>query len=163
MRELNITEIMDLVRKDRKTIVEKLRAANVSPIGKRSNAHVYDSVIAIRALYEKVGDEKKLKERELTAKTEKLELELEVMREKKIDVLEVERTVRDEYTIVRQRLIGLPAKLAKPLSFIEDPKAIQEMVMDNINECLEELRYDKQLEAKIAENQAKDSEAPTKA
>ena len=163
MREINLTDIGNLTGKDRKTINDRLLKANVTPLRKEGNAYLYDSRKALQAIYVKTADETKLKERELKAKAEKLEIEVEAMKGKFVDVSEVEKVVREEYTIVRQRLIGLPAKLAKPVSFIEDPSQVQELIMDNVNECLEELKYGKQLEAKIAENQAKDSEATTEA
>lgn len=163
MREITITEMSDLSGKDRKTIKEKLIEMNIGPLRREGNAFLYDSRAALRAIYMTKNSQASLKDRELKAKAEKIEIEVEAMKGNFIDVNEVLRTVRNEFTIVRQRLIGLPAKLAKPLSFIDDPAKIQETVMEGMNECLEELNYDNELGRKAERIAEANIEAANKA
>lgn len=89
---------------------------------------------------ERFNNARALKE-EATAKLKQLELDEKRGALVKIDdvCIEVER----EYSIVRQNIFSLPSKLAKPLSFLTEPKEIQAKILDEINKVMDNLQHDK--------------------
>lgn len=67
------------------------------------------------------------------------ELELEKLQKKLIDAEQVEVIWTNLIANCRSKFSSLPTKLALQLSSIEVPEEIQEILSENINECLAEL------------------------
>lgn len=80
--------------------------------------------------------------RQATYKAEILRLELETKRGRLVPIDDVRATVAAEYTAVRQRMLGLPAKLCHELALADDPAACRAIVMAAIDEALVELTAD---------------------
>ena len=162
MKLVDLNELVKLTGIQRKTLYEQLKSGEVQPVDQKGKKFIYDSVLALRCIYQGSDPNKAMREREAKARTEKLEIEVAQMKGELVEINVVANAVENEYTIVRQRLLTIPSKMAKPLSFMESPTEIQNTLTNSICELLEELRHDKEAEKQAERNSKENSEATTK-
>ena len=157
MKPISKSELNELTGKTQRTVTSRL--AELDPIKKTSNAEFYDSEKALTCIY--LGEQssmQKVRDRRTIAETEKAELELRQLKGEVVDIDDVCGEVEKEYVIVRQNLLSLPSKLAKPLSFANDPSDVQAQILKAITQILSELSYSKK--AKSAAIKAKKKTEP---
>lgn len=94
-----------------------------------------------------IGDTSKLdideaRRRKIAAEAALAEMELAKERRQMIHVDEVAGVVADEYAKVRSRVLAMPARLAQPLSILDDPAAIEAEIKAECVDALSELVAD---------------------
>jgi len=92
------------------------------------------------------------------------ELEEISLAEKKgelVSIDEITDIVKTEYEIVRQRLFGIPTKVALDVFSCQNADEVHEVLLRALNEALDELKYD--VEATAHGSKTKDSKAEPEA
>lgn len=142
-RHMSISQLADITGKDRKTVSSKLSSIEGRPDGR---AIMYDPREALPLLYGNTSKntmEKKLAEEELkyqTARTEKIQIEVERAKGELVPIEDVASAVAKEYASVRAAILSIPSKMAQPLAHETDPELVNDALTEVINEALQELQ-----------------------
>ncbi len=81
----------------------------------------------------------KQRNKQLVAKTEKLEIELARMKREYVPLSEYKGDVIKEVVICKTRLLGLPAKIAPRLHVAESVQAVAAILLQEMRDILNEL------------------------
>lgn len=160
-RYLNMSQLAENTGLDRRTVKDRLEG--VEPHAVEGKAIIFDSHKVNRILYglEKVEEKNGYKLlqveqiRSEKAKADKLELEVAQTKGELVAIEDVCRTVGKEYTYVRAAILGVPVKLAKPISLESDPAVCREMLKKEVDEILNHLQADINLEISPEESDEK--------
>lgn len=156
----NIAQLSQLLQMDRRTISEKLTMASVPFESGPKNSKLYKLDDVLVELYKTgpvsgnsapLSDIEQEKLKLTTAKRERAEHDLAVVRRDVIPIGEVLETVSREYTFVRSQLRGLPSRMAKHVANQSDPETVFKMLSEAVDEVLTELQSD--AEEKLAATQ----------
>lgn len=146
---MSMSQLADVTGLDRRTVKERL--IELKPDRTVGKAIIYDSRLALPVLlgFNNANSKdiaEQLKETNLEyelAKTEMIQIELEVLKGLQVPIEDVRKTVEKEYTYVRASLLSIPSKRAKVLALESDPATIREHLEQDINEALSHLQADK--------------------
>lgn len=137
--KVSISTLNEYTGFDSKTIASKLKDLSYEP-GPRGSK-LYEIKPALRAVFEQ-KDVAKERARLLKAQADKAELDLKERQGELVSIEDVVKDVASEYTILRQRLLSIPNKLAMPLSSVTQPHEVQQILQAEIVELLTELSSD---------------------
>lgn len=93
-------------------------------------------------------DYESARSRKMQSSAELEEMEVDKRRGELIEISEIAKIVKNEYSIVRQRLFSLPNKVAMDVVACESAQEAQTAMQDALNEVLSELQFDKETAAK---------------
>jgi hypothetical protein len=142
MVPISLSDIAQLIDVGASTVQRRIKASQLPPCeGKRK----WNSAEAIRVALkiDLETDEVTLRKRKLMAEVEKGEIEVQKARGDVISMDMVCGRVERAAGNLRQRLLSIPNKAAKPCSFMESPSEIQEFIEAQIIEALEEIAIDR--------------------
>jgi len=89
------------------------------------------------------------------ALAEKAEIELAEQKKEVVRVDDIIEQVAEEYALLRQRLLAIPARTAKRILLVENEKEALDMLKDEINKALNELNADAEKKLKAIKRKAK--------
>lgn len=89
---------------------------------------------------------------------EKAEIELRKQKGELVEISEVCRELEKELVGVRQKLLAIPNKLARPIVVAENPQEAQDMIYRAIENALKDLNYGERIDFKGSESNSEDSE-----
>jgi hypothetical protein len=140
MKEVSGSELAALTGKTWRTVKERLEKAGVQPKRREGPADLYDSVLALAAIY--VGDASDFdnqRERLAAAQAEKVEMENAVRRGQLTEIEAVERAWGGFVMNARARLLGMGTKLGPQLVNIGDAAVIAAAIRTESRAALAEL------------------------
>jgi hypothetical protein len=96
---------------------------------------------AVKATTTKITEERLKRLRHQNAK---LSIEVKRLRGQLAPVEEVKRAVLAANTVVKQRLLALPSKLALQLSLLTNPAEIEALLREQLTDTINELAYEQE-------------------
>lgn len=143
MREVSGSQLSDLTGRSWRTVKALLEAAGIRPLRREGRADLFDSELALRAIYapsdpseEFDGDQR---QRLAAAQAEKVEHENAVRRGELADMRDVEKAWTDFVANARAKALGMHAKLSPRLVNIGDASIIAAAIRAEVYAFLAEL------------------------
>lgn len=140
MKKVSINELALLTEFNRRTIESRLE--NVDEVeGPTKNARYFKSQEALKAIFEVSNSGKeKLQQKKLENDVELSTIKVRREKGELVEIDNVSKEVGNLFAVVRQNFLSVPSKAAQDLSHETDPKKIQEILFDMVNECLADLQ-----------------------
>jgi hypothetical protein len=153
---INIDHIADLTGSTRRTVLKRLE--DLQPTSGKGREKLYESRDALPLMFGmgKPSDKKSLeKERTRLAaiQAEKIELEVQVIRESLIPAEEVELALNNMIGAFRAKMLSLPARTAPTIVTYADAAEAESLLRGHIYEALTELSEYKSDESNRQSNQ----------
>jgi len=165
MKKLTVNDISELTGFDRRTVAKRLE--NLEPVNAASGsgrARYFKSTDALRLMYaeETIGKEK-LQQKKLANEVEMSTIKLDQQKGELVEIDKVAEEVGNLFAVVRQNFLSVPSKAAQDLSHESDPKRIQDILFDMVNECLAELQKYEDTKTRASQTTKAKSKASAKA